>query len=351
MTVYGQQKEVPEKPAKRDVDISGWIDVQYKYDVQGEVESSVMQIRRARLDVRGTLSPWVDFRLQSDFSGSQKLLDAYMRVRLGRWIALQAGQFKTPLSIENNMSPLDLELTENTMAVSALCGYKDVTGVSAYSGGREVGVMAMLSGFEAEVGGKRQPIVHLNVGLFGGAGINLRTDNMSKDVSMRLDVCPFVPNLKLSASGYWGRYRMLMDGVEQGIDGDRIRYAVGVEYDDKSLYVRSEYVCGNTGMMAVDALTNTGSRYELYSQGYYVVAGYWISLSDGGMWRQKIRPLLRYESYDKDKEAEQGVVNYTAGCEWWLGRHLRMQLAYTLTQDAAADGSGHSVTAMATVRF
>ena len=116
------------------VSVEGWIDAQYAYDRMGDAsQSSVFQIRRARLDIKGSLSKWVDFRLQADFAPSPRLIDGFVKVNFCKFVQLQVGQFKIPFSLENKLSPLDLELTENAEVISALSGYKDVTGIDYWN--------------------------------------------------------------------------------------------------------------------------------------------------------------------------------------------------------------------------
>lgn len=224
--------------------MGGWIDAQYAYDQLGEEKSSVFQIRRARLDLKGSLSKWVDFRLQGDLAPNPRLIDAFVKVNFCKYVQLQVGQFKIPFSLENKLSPLDLELTENAQVISALSGYKDVTGIGTYSNGREIGLMLTGTAASAEVHGERIPILTYGIGIFGGNGINVKTDNMAKDISARLEFCPFVKGLTISISEYWGKYDMLYNGASTGVDGTRFRSAYGLEYRTGKLVFRSEYLWG-----------------------------------------------------------------------------------------------------------
>ena len=204
--------------------VGGWIDAQYAYEYyNADNQSSVFQIRRARLDFKGSPTKWVDYRLQVDFAPNPRLIDAFVKVNFCKQVQLQVGQFKIPFSLENKLSPLDLELTENAQVVSALSGYKDVTGISSYSNGREIGAMLTGTLASAEVRGERIPILQYGVGVFGGNGINVKTDNLAKDISARMEFSPFVKGLILSASGYWGKYDMMHDGVLTHTDGARLR--------------------------------------------------------------------------------------------------------------------------------
>lgn len=67
--------------------ISGFINMRYQYNG----ESNSFDIRRARLDFTGTLATKLDYRFQTEFAGSPKILDAYLRYKIDRRFNLQAG--------------------------------------------------------------------------------------------------------------------------------------------------------------------------------------------------------------------------------------------------------------------
>ncbi len=334
--------------------IGGWIDAQYQYDNNWtENQSSVFQIRRARLDFKGSLSQWVDFRLQADFAPTPRLIDAFIKVNFCKYAKLQVGQFKIPFSLENILSPLDLELMENAQVISALSGYKDVTGISSYANGREIGAMLTGTLVETTVRDEKIPILRYGVGVFGGNGINVKTDNLAKDISARIEFCPFVKHLTLSVSGYWGKYNMLYNNNLTNIDGKRIRYAGGLQYADGNWVLRSEYLWGNTEFAMLDETQDTYTPTPLHTHGFYLTAGYWFKFGWGAnsTVRQKLRPVLRFDYYEKDLAANTPSMYYSTGVEWWPEKHLRVQIAYTLKQRQQEPQIGHNITAMISAVF
>ncbi len=341
------------------VSVGGWIDAQYAYDRMGDAnQNSVFQIRRARMDIKGSLSRWVDFRLQADFAPSPRLIDAYVKVNLCKYVNVQVGQFKIPFSLENKYSPLDLELTENAQVISALSGYKDITGISSYANGREIGLMLTGTLATANVHGERIPILTYGVGIFGGNGINVKTDNLAKDFSARLEFCPFVKGLDISVSGYWGRYNMLYDSKLTGVDGTRFRMASGIEYKHEGLDVRGEYLWGVTDF----AIPNPNPFNEedfipdpTLTDGFYIIGSYWFNFGWGKntTMKQKLRPVLRFDyyRYNRNDVSNRPSIYYSAGLDWWPEKHLRVQLDYTLKQRYDIDELGHNITAMVSVKF
>lgn len=88
-------------------------------------------IRRARLDIRGTLAERFDFRLMPDFAGSNLVLqDAYVDTKFSPWAVLRGGKFKTPFGIERLQSATALTFIERSL-VDNLVPNRDL-GVQVY---------------------------------------------------------------------------------------------------------------------------------------------------------------------------------------------------------------------------
>ncbi len=355
-----------EKPSKERkfhisdyLSIGGFVTGQYEYvhqDIGTDEydESSTFQIRQARVDLKGNITPWLEFRLQADFANTPRLLDGFVRMKICRYVNVQVGQFKSPLTIENPYSPLNLEFASNAQVITALAGYKDVSGVSSFSGGREIGLQLYGTLAQYEWLDEHYPILEYKVGVFGGTGINVKKDNMAKDIAGSIAVHPLVRQLSpmgwdltLLGSAYWGRYAM-----GNGSDGLRLRCSGGIEYTANHLTIRGEYVWGET-----DILDNDGDEdyiYRLTTHGAYLVAGYWFNFGWGSKSnvRQKLRPVLRCDFYQRDiEDFGSASIHYGAGIDWWPERHLQVRLHYTLRQALESGRIGHAVTTEVAVKF
>lgn len=334
------------------ISVGGFINAQYEYQNQevpdhDNIQSSIMQIRRARLDLKGSITPKIEFRLQADFANSPKLVDAFVKLKFCRYANLQVGQFKIPFTLENPYAPLDLEFADNAQVISALSGYKDVTGISSYANGREIGAMLYGTLLQFERDGEKYPLLGYSVGVFGGNGINVKTDNMAKDIAGRIEFHPFLKHLVLSGSAYWGRY-----AISDDLDGLRLRCAGGAEYRDDNLTVRGEYVWGKTGLGHVGA-DNVLSVRNMDTQGFYVIAGYWFRFGWGSKSnvQQKLRPVLRYDFYQRDVVDNVASIYYSAGIDWWPEKHVQLRLQYTLRQHQHNPYLAHSFLTMLSVKF
>ena len=355
-----QTDTVPAKPKReRDWKISdylqihGFVDAQYSHEWQREdagalTQSDVIMLRRARFDFSGRFHPMLDFRLQADMAFKPCLLDAWLRVKFCKYAHLWIGQIKTPYTMDNFLSPIDLEFVELSQSIAALAGFKDISGIADYANGLEIG--AMLSGTLAdyERNGERIPILNYYAGIFGGAGINIRKDNLSKDFSARLDFYPFVKNFRLSGSVYYGNYPLFADR-----NAPRNRWSAGAEYLGKHWTARAEYLQGVTGIAEDDPLT-VDSVYLVNTRGLYAFVGYWFYMGWGNKsaMTQRLRPLFRYDYYLRDRQDPSSTAHYFSfDLEWWPEEHVRVHLDYTLRCRAAYEKPGHSLAAKVSVRF
>ena len=279
--------------------VSGFIDGQYTHD---DAQNTFF-VRRARVALSGQLLPKLEFRLQTELAGSSpKMLDAYFRYRFRPFLGIQAGQFKTPFTLESQYALLKKEGIDYAQVIAKLAGYGDVLGGNR-SNARDIGVMVFGDMFM--VGGNNPfPLLSYHVAMVNGPGINRKDDNRNKDVIARLDIHPLVRNLVLSASFVAGSYN---DGTT--VDASNNRISFGGEYKDKALTIRSEYARADIGGIGT-------------IDGWYAVAGYWFDLPSS----QRLRPVLRYDTYNN---AGTVTTLCMAGLDWWPLSHLRLQTGYT----------------------
>ncbi len=280
--------------------ISGFVNLRYQWN--GQTEANSFDVRRARLDVKGDIGTKVGYRLQVEFAGTPRILDAYVTWKMCEWVGMQAGQFKVPFSLENPYSPVNLETMDNSLVIMALAGYADVANIAA--NGRDIGL-----GFNGNFL-KRDgfSIINWALGVFDGAGINRVDNNKQKDFSGILTINP-IKNLSLAAYHYngWG-FRELNGEIPAG-NFRRIRSGGGVKYDDGRWLARSEYIWGKTG--------------GLHSQGAYVVAG-WFAVP------QKVQIAAKYDYFQRDLTNSDTRWNYyTAGVTYVPIKYCKLQLNYS----------------------
>lgn len=310
--------------------LSGYVQAGYEWS-DG---SSSFFIKRVRLDLRGALARTLDYRVQLEFASSPKIVDAYLQYRPFRQLNFKLGEYKIPFTIENtDYVPLKFELIEYPLALQRLMGFAEPIGGRYVGGamqggetlkdtGRDMGLTLHGSFFPC---GERA-LLSYDVGVFNGAGINLRDNNRSKDVVARLTLRP-VRGLTLSGSWYGGEY---------GADClERQRVSAGVCYDRGRGVLRGEWIGGRTGYAA----TEEYAAGTFDSSGWYVLGGVRLTPT--------LMPVVRYDTLLPDTASDDSrQTNWTAGILWHPVRPLRCQLNYTYEHYAAPGMTDRNVVAV-----
>jgi len=288
--------------ASRFIQLSGY--TQLRYLAMEDKESiSGFDIRRARLDIKGSITPYFAYRMQTDFAGSKvKLLDAYGEIKLKDYFSITAGQFKIPFSMENLASSNKLEMIDRSQVVEALVARgKDKIG---NQNGRDIGVQ--IGGMFLKNNGI--PLVEYRLGVFNGSGINIAdTTNNAKDIAGRLILNP-AKGLSFGG-GYYGGYGKAIRPDEEGIKQGRTRLGFEASYVLSRFSVRGEYIKGR------DQATERA--------GWYLQAGYFVI-------PQKLQLLAKYDFFDINTNTDDNTsISYVFGGNYNFNNWSRIQIFYT----------------------
>ncbi|MDP4206693.1 MAG: porin [Bacteroidota bacterium] len=286
----------------RQIQLSGYTQIRYQ-NLEEKGKASGFDIRRARIDLKGTISPIWAIRFQTELAGSPKILDAYAECKLADYFNLTIGQAKVPFSLENLASSNKLELIDRSQVVEALSARgKDVIG---NQNGRDIGI---------QVGGSflkinDLPLFEYRFGVFNGAGINTSDANSAKDIAGRLVAHP-IKGFAFGGSFYngWDVF-----GKTTPIEQERSRYGLELSYDWNIFSVKSEYIHGKDGITKRD--------------GWYAQAGAFII-------PQKLQVLFKYDTYDPDKSktADASTI-YILGVNYNFNNWSRIQAVYNIKQE------------------
>ena len=237
-----------------------------------EGDTHGFDIRRVRLAADGELGERLDYKFQAEYETTVKVIDAYLRVKLLPEVNVQIGEYKVPYSQETLYGPATWLTIENPAAVAKLNGYNDLSGLKA--NGRDVGVTLY--------GDLLNKLFSYRVGVFNGNGINIKDNNNKKDFAGLVWFRPFVKELAFS----FGHYQTL----------------------------RSEYLNGNTA----------GKK----SDGVYATAGYWVS--------KVVQPIASIDYFKADRDGDERQWNYQVGANILPLKKLRIQAAYTYSNNKVA---------------
>lgn len=288
--------------ASRFIQLSGYTQVRFLFlQETGKIDG--FDIRRARLDVRGNVSPYFSYRLQTDFAGTPKLLDAYAEVKLADYINFTIGQAKIPFSAENLASSNKMESIDRSQVVEALTARgQDVIG---NQNGRDIGVQ--VGGSFAKI--ENRYLFDYKVGVFNGAGINVADKNENKDIIGRVVVHP-VKGFDIGGSYYTGIGNF---GKPTATNQDRNRYGIELNYQYKQFFVRGEFIEGKDG--------------AIKRNGWYAQAGYYLIPA-------KLQLIAKYDTYDTNTSAANDVSTaYLIGGSYQFNNWSRFQAGYTIKKE------------------
>ena len=291
--------------ASRFIQLSGFTQLRY-LQMEEKGKRSGFDIRRARFDIKGSITPYFAYRLQTEFADKPKILDATGEIRVTDYFIITAGQFKIPFSMENLASSNKLEMIDRSQVVEALVARgKDVIG---NQNGRDIGI---------QVGGgimKKNGIflIEYRLGVFNGSGINIAdTANDAKDVAGRL---VFNPLKGLSfGGGYYGGYGKANKPNVEGITQGRNRIGFEASYVLSRFSIRGEYIFG--------------SDKEIDRAGWYLQTGYFVI-------PQKLQLLAKYDLFDLNTAtANTTSISYVFGGNYNFNNWSRIQIFYTIRSE------------------
>ena len=281
--------------------LSGYTQVRYRF-LQETGKMDEFDIRRARLDLRGSISPYFAYRLQTDLAGTPKLLDAYAEIKLLDYLNFTIGQAKIPFSFENLQSSNKMESIDRAQVVEALVARsKDVSG---NQNGRDIGVQVGGSFFKF----KHRFLFDYKIGVFNGSGINQDDKNENKDIVGRLVVHP-VKGLDFGGSFYTGTAYLGTPAANQ----DRTRSGVELNYEHQRFFVRGEYIEGKD---------NTVKR-----NGWYIESGYYLIPS-------KLQFIVKYDTYDPNTDITKNISTaYLVGGSYIFNNWSKIQAGFSLIKE------------------
>ncbi|MBQ3959780.1 MAG: hypothetical protein II677_04740 [Muribaculaceae bacterium] len=241
-----------------------------------------------------------------DFKGFT-LQELWTNYQVQPWLNIKVGQFKTPFTIENPLSPTILEtISQPSMATSY---FVMGSGLMMPKGaGRDIGLT---------VYGNVGKYVSYDLAVMNGAGRSKSDDNSWKDFVGRLTFHP-LKCLDVSASTILGKgasisldedgsYLVWRDKVMEK-NYTRNRFAVGAYLKTKPVDLRAEWMWGKDG--------------EFKSNGGYATT----QVKDIG-----VKGLDLIASFDH-LENTLTTNRYQAGVQYWFYKKCRVQASYSYTK-------------------
>ncbi len=237
-----------------------------------------------------------------------KLQELYAKYQPVDAFYVKFGQYKTPFSIENNMSNSITEYIWGAQAVQYMSGIDGTDACFGSGAGRDLGLE--VGGAFLKVGKTAHNLFEYRVGVFNGERFSTFKDsNKQKDIVASLYVVP-VKGLKLFGSVYYGHATAQTDNYygafKAGELYSRDRWSAGIDFKMGPIYLRSEYM--------------EGWDADVRSRGGYVTltgsATKWLDI------------LGSVDYLNRNTAIDDSQTNYIFGLQWNIYKKCRLQLQY-----------------------
>lgn len=287
------------------VQLGGYGLFTYQYRNDNKIKHDA-QARVIFLSMRGQLTKTIGYFVLGELVHPE-IYEFYGKWTPAKEFGVRVGQFKTPLSIENQMALTSLETVFNTRSVSSLIGMGDDVHRlqnGKNNTGRDMGIMA--EGNLLERNGHE--LVQYATGVFQGTGINTSENNNSKDFAFNVMLRP-IKEFRIGGGAYWGEahYEDIKNNIPLG-DHVRNRWILSSDYTSDRLYARAEWIHGKDGLID--------------KEGLYGLAKYYFIPQ-----RFCMEGKVDYFNQNKDENIE--VIDYTVGMDYYFYKQCRVQVNYT----------------------
>ena len=315
----GQQKSDSETDWMKDftsrITFNGYAQGGWSYqDPNGEKTNSY-NLKRTLLWAKARITDRWSFMFMHDFSSVVQEFYTDYRITKNNTLTARLGQFKHSYTMENPMSPTQLELIDvYSQAVLYLAG-EGPDPLNGVNYGRDMGLMVF--------GDLAKSKIHYELALMSGQGINRKDQNNQKDFIAKLEVKP-IDGLRLVASGYLGTGNAVKTAawnpeINVGDNYKRNRYSVGAEYKTQP-YSPGQYKEARPASVRAEWLG--GEDGEVGSRGGYVTTC--IPVVDA------LDIVASGETFDRNTKVDGwDQTNLTVGLQYWYYKKCRLQLQYT----------------------
>lgn len=287
----------------------GYVIGSYKYNTSDD--SNQFNARLVRLYVDGTIFNDFKYRLQLQMNGSSPhVKDFYLDWSHWKEFGIKIGQYKRSFTFENPYNPWDVGVGDYAQLVQKFAGMGDICG-EANMGGRDQGIQ--VHGDLFPIGQDKHRLVHYELGLYNGQGINTGDKNSRKDFIGSIQFQP-IKNLFLGGFYWNGNY---VNASNQTLD--RNRFCFGAKYETTEWSARMEYAreCSDQ-FDGADAL--------------YMTVG--IPCTP---W---LKTYLKYDLYRSDGSNDNARTIYTVAPNFQLHKNLMFQLQYNYVNAKSATATG-----------
>ena len=302
----------------------------YKYsDQEGANGGPGIGLRLIRTYVDGTILNDFNYRIQFEINGTPHIKDFYLEWAKYKEFSVKIGEFKRAFTFENPMNPWDVGVGDFSFLVQKMAGMGDRLG-EANMGGRDQGIQ--VQGDLLPLGENKVRLIHYQLGVYNGQGINLADANKAKDLIGTIQFQP-LKGLYIGAFGWKGSWVKAATTSAPATELKRERISAGVKYDRDNWTFRAEWASAIAGEKeqsgAADAL--------------YVTAGIpvkpWFKL------------YLKWDEFRSQATAATSHDMYSACANFRLHKNLNFQLEYRYNDNKVLSAKYNELWFMSYIRF
>lgn len=350
MATFAQEKKAPTWISN--VKLSGYALTQYQYSSQEGAESNSFNLRMARVSLDGRILDDFYWKAQIQFNGntsslgnSPRLVDLFTEWQKYDFFKVKIGQYKRPFTFENPMNPIDQGFMSYGQNVNALAGFNDRAGGHA-SNGRDIGLQIQGDFLKNSSG---RYLLHYQIGVFNGQGINTKDVDQQKDVIGGLWIMP-VEGLRIGAFGWVGSYARegswTDERTQEEHSGTRSlrqrRYALSAEYAADDWTFRSEYI-HSTGEAFKTRYQDIDDAKDCTLSGNGDKADGVYALVIAPVIKKKMHVKARYDMYRPTAEWDKATTQYEAGVDYLLHKNLQISAEYAFINNRSLAEHNYSM--------
>ncbi len=312
------------------VKVVGYIQPQFEYQFLGDDvaplhglnSTNSFYFNRARLGVVGNIPYDFSYYVMAELSptlGGPYLLDAFISYkRFDPYLTVSMGQFKTPFGLELTTPCQSLHTVNRSRVVNELA-----------SPFRDLGIMFLGSTGELF---PIKDLIQYRLAITNGTGLNKFDSDKFKDFTGRLIITP-VEGISVGGSYKFGK-ELATDAEDDAVPNEKSRWGVDVSFDKYNVLFQAEYIDGSDkgsswvggGCGEEPTLVEGDSKRN----GYMALVGY--------MTPWNLQPIVKFESYDPDTEADYNKQNdLTFGVNYFFNEWTRLQLNYVYRSEESGD--------------
>ncbi|MBR4389784.1 MAG: porin [Prevotella sp.] len=328
----------------KNIKFSGYGMLQYQYEDPEGGDHNEFNLRLFRLIADGKIGD-VDWRAQLQGTNAKgpgeptvQLVDLYAEWVKYKEFRVRAGQFKRAFTFENPTHPITQGWYSYALVVNNLSGFGDRAGEKS-SGGRDIGIQVQGDVLPNSEG---RPLVHYQVGVYNGEGINRKDKDHRKDIIGGMWVMP-IKGMRIGAFGWTGSHGGMSAVVEDPSDpmyGQQVsigsvglnRYCLSAEWDKDEYTFRTEYI-HSQGWGVAPSQAGKGSTVIDYSNGNK--ADGWYVFGIVPVIKSKLHAKARYQTYRQAKDWASSKTMYEVGLNYFFCKNLQLNFEYGLVNNRA----------------